>query len=489
MAGSDETPPDLPIRVYDMVAQGTVADGIDVADGRHIDLSVRDLQTLTVTLGMDGLRALCLYLEHLEHVPGHDGRPTLGVPNFSARWLIETSARLESDRGGVPLGKSAATRGQQAVEQSGLLRPLANPTAPGAGARGRTWRAVLGGRLELVPNTVDDDRPTPLRGRPRLSPVPLPVRRGKRQSAQKEDTLPVNQAKRDEPQEPFPGPRGSGPAGSASPLVKAAFVDPGMRGAATTSTSQSVVQQLLSSDTEQGLLRSRLVPALHSDRARTEARLYKVFNDTTVADRATGLLGQLQLPAASTERAQVLTTYLADLLLDRRTAVQDLADLNVSGPPLLDPRQLTERLVVGIVVGLGMKKVAAWGAWLHQATRPSWTPKPNQTIDRFTTTVLSMTTPGYLEQAHEPPPVAVRAGEPVTGRPAAPESAEREPTPPDVLPPHVVAEHLPAAQRRWPLFAREGTRQATDPIWQSRLVRMYLADLRNHSEGESEQTG
>ena len=60
---------------------------------------------------------------------------------------------------------------------------------------------------------------------------------------------------------------------------------------------------------------------------------------------------------------------------------------------------------------------------------------------------------------------------------------------PDVLADDVIAEYLPAARKRWPLFARDGTRQATDPVWQSRLVRMYLADLRRGTDLEGEGTG
>ena len=157
------------IRVYDVMAQGSSGAGLDVATGRHLDLPVAELARLLEMLGADGLQAFCLYLEHLEQVPGVDGELTLGVPHFSARWLLTASMEAAERSGTGPLSKNAATRGHQAVERSGLLHGLANPPATaGQGARGRTWRAVLNPRLVVIHGGRDDldELPQVRRGRP-----------------------------------------------------------------------------------------------------------------------------------------------------------------------------------------------------------------------------------------------------------------------------------------------------------------------------------
>ena len=167
------------IRVYDVMAQGASDTGLEIATGRQIDLPVTELARLLAVLGDDGLQAFCLYLEHLEHVPGVDGSLTLGVPHFSARWLLAASIEAAEVTGLPPLSKNAATRGHQAVERSGLLHALPNPPAvAGQGARGRTFRAVLNPRLVMLRGGRDDvdDLPRVRRGRPRKD-QPAPVSR------------------------------------------------------------------------------------------------------------------------------------------------------------------------------------------------------------------------------------------------------------------------------------------------------------------------
>ena len=151
------------------MAQGSSDAGLEAATGRHLDLPVAELARLLEMLGADGLQAFCLYLEHLEQVPGVDGELTLGVPHFSARWLLTAS-----DRGG-------GAHRQQVAEQerrhprpsgSGAVRAVAcscaNPAAiAGQGARGRTWRAVLNPRLVVIRGGRDDlDELPQVRARP-----------------------------------------------------------------------------------------------------------------------------------------------------------------------------------------------------------------------------------------------------------------------------------------------------------------------------------
>jgi hypothetical protein len=107
------------IRVYDVMAQGSSDGGLQAAIGRHLDLPVAELARLLEMLGADGLQAFCLYLEHLEQVPGVDGELTLGVPHFSARWLLSASVEAAGRTGNGSMSKNAATRGHQAVERSG----------------------------------------------------------------------------------------------------------------------------------------------------------------------------------------------------------------------------------------------------------------------------------------------------------------------------------------------------------------------------------
>ena len=105
------------IRVYDVMAQGSSDAGLQVATGRHLDLPVAELARLLEVLGADGLQAFCLYLEHLEQVPGVDGELTLGVPHFSARWLLTC------------LGRGGGAHRQRVVEQE-----RRHPRPPGSGA-------------------------------------------------------------------------------------------------------------------------------------------------------------------------------------------------------------------------------------------------------------------------------------------------------------------------------------------------------------------
>ena len=372
------------IRVYDVMAQGASDTGLEIATGRQIDLPVNELARLLALLGGDGLQAFCLYLEHLEHVSGVDGSMTLGVPHFSARWLLSASIEAAELTGLAPLSKNAATRGHQAVERSGLLHALPNPPAvPGQGARGRTFRAVLNPRLVIIRGGRDDieDLPRVRRGRPRKDqPSPVSQEFGNREDGAGLPTSGIPKKQSHAPVSHHPRNREAGQADAVPPLASTAF--PESRAAEATS-AVGVVQQLLSSDNSPGLLATSLVPALRHNRAPVIARLRTMFNDVTVSERAADVVAYLGLPGEATRRPDILADLLADTLLGDRDTPADLLRLGVSGAPLLTVTQLRERLVVGLMIGCGLRRVASWGAWLHQATRPEWTPKPGPLLNEL----------------------------------------------------------------------------------------------------------
>lgn len=143
---------------------------------RQLAITLAELIHLTEHLGSDGLHALCLYLAHLQYVTDAAGQPAVGVPHYSATWLRSTSERLSANYGALPMGKTAAARAQQVLSQSGFLTPIPNKThSAQAGARGRTWRALINlDRLGVDNAPSTDPRPARLhqhRGRP---PGPSP---------------------------------------------------------------------------------------------------------------------------------------------------------------------------------------------------------------------------------------------------------------------------------------------------------------------------
>lgn len=469
------------IRVYDIVAQGSTQKGMDAAAGRHLDLPVAELARLLEMLGADGLTAFCLYLEHLEQVPGVDGELTLGVPHFSARWLLAASQEASERTGSQALSKSAATRGHQAVERSGLLRAVANPpVVAGQGARGRTWRAVLNPRLIVLHGGRDD-----------LGDVPA-VRRGR---PSKQAQIPVSRfpSKWDKGAgEPVSGKAGNGGAGQVSrdprilesgmaepvfALVSAA--SPGSSEAATSAVG--VVHQLLSEQGRPGLIATGLVPALGSDRALVVSRLRLLFNERPISERAAGIVTALMLPTEETRRPDVLSELIAATVLGERDAAADLARLGVSGKPTLTAVELQERLVVGWLIGWGLRQVGSWGAWLHQATRPDWSPKPGPLLNQFLELVRSLRSGAEIRPVHAVRPSAVIGALEAPGLQPRLEPA----TDGELLPDDTVRRHFAAARQKWPMFCRDGSAQAADPVWRSRLVRMYLAAEERHTEVET----
>jgi hypothetical protein len=128
--------------------------------------------------------------------------------------------------------------------------------------------------------------------------------------------------------------------------------------------------------------------------------------------------------------------------------------------------------VVGLLIGWGLRRVASWGAWLYQATRPGWAPKPGPLLDRFIQLVRSLepllvdAPPSAEPQPNMPLPVVSAA---------TTQATDRAPEEPELLSEETVHRYFAAAQRKWPMFCRDGSVQAADPVWRSRLVRMYLA--------------
>lgn len=472
------------IRVYDVMAHGSSGAGLNVATGRHLDLPVSELARLLEMLGADGLQAFCLYLEHLEQVPGVDGELTLGVPHFSARWLLTASMEAAERSGTGPLSKNAATRGHQAVERSGLLHGLANPpAAAGQGARGRTWRAVLNPRLVVIHGGRDDldELPQVRRGRPpKGDAVPLSRKSGKRASG-----AGIPQTGEPVIRDSFPLSQGSGNGESengslASGLVRAALPVPGE---ADTTSAVGVVDELLSSTGKPGVLAGVFVPALRADRSTVLSRLRPLLNDVQVGERAADTVAALALPAEETRRPDVLVELIASTLLGERDTPADLAQMGVSGRPVLSVVELQERLVVGLLIGWGLRRVVSWGAWLYQATRPDWEPKPGPLLDRFIQVVR-----GLQSLLNAAPNLAAPAAEPVTARVLAPAVGESTELPGDgveLLPEEMIGRYFADARRKWPMFCRDGSAQAADPAWRSRLVRMYLAAEDRQSELES----
>lgn len=461
------------IRVYDVVAHGSTAAGLEVAAGRHLDLPVSELTRLLDILGADGLHAFCLYLEHLEQVPGVDGNLVLGVPHFSARWLLSASLDAAGRTGTTPMTKNAATRGHQAVERSGLLHALANaPTAAGQGARGRTWRAVLNPRLVVIRGGREDidDLPQIRRGRPRKDqrvPDSRFPRNRDRGTAMPVSGNPGNPESF--PLSPDTGKRELGAPEPASALVEAASP---VSAIPYSTSSVGVVHELLSTDSRPGLLVTAVVPALRRDRAGVLARLRPLFNQAPVGERSRDTVTALALPVEETRRADVLGELIAATLLGERDTTADLRQLGVSGTPTLTVAELRERLVVGLLIGWGLRRVSSWGAWLYQATRPGWSPKPGPLLDSFTHLSRTFTTAPVKAQ----PAAAslIRSQPPAATPPPAPTPDEA------LLPEETVSRFFAAARRKWPMFCRDGSAQASDPVWRSRLVRMYLTAEQQH---------
>lgn len=494
--------PESMIRVFDMMAAGTLIEGLKPVSGRHIDLPVSQLAKLSLELGVDGLRALCLYLTHLSHVPDAEGVPVLGVPEFSARWLESTSTSQTEATGEPRLGRNAAVRGHMAVEQAGFLKALANPGLPGAGARGRTFRAVLNTRLVLVQGGRVTDPTTSgtslRRGRPARQTSPLPRNPGKRES-DIETPIPRKVGNRELGLgSRFPETRGSGTSKASSALARSGLTRDQAGSATSLPRSVGVVENLLSSEDRVGLLARVLIPAAAEDRRRVEARLYPLFNDQLVAERAEPVLRAVGLNGAATSRAGLLTGFLIDILLEQRSAAADLDALGVSGRPVLDTLLLKERLTVGVLVGLG-SNISSWGGWLHRVTRNDWTAKPGPLVTKLAPILAALQLPASSPPVSKPAaadlaapelpspndrPTPAAPGDPADSCAALPDRPPKNPqaNQPDstALDDQVIAKHLDAAREALPFLCRPGTRNDTSEGRQ-RIVRLYL-DLPDHKD-------
>ena len=221
------------------------------------------------------------------------------------------------------------------------------------------------------------------------------------------------------------------------------------------------------------MLANVLVPALCADRTAVLGRLRPLFNDVQVGERAADTVAALALPAEETRRPDVLVELIAATLLGERDTPADLAQMGVSGRPVLSVVELQERLVVGLLIGWGLRRVGSWGAWLYQATRPDWAPKPGQLLDRFVQ--RRSRAAAAPDRGVEPGRDGGRARTGSVSAPAVGESAEPAGDGVDLLPEEMIGRYFAEARRKWPLFCRDGSAQAADPVWRSRLVRMYLA--------------
>lgn len=261
-----------------------------------------------------------------------------------------------------------------------------------------------------------------------------------------------------------------------SDLVRAALPAAGEPGS---TSAVGVVNELLSTAGKPGMLACRLVPALRADRSTVLGRLRPLFNEVPVGERASDTVAALALPAEETRRPDVLVELIAATLLGERDTPADLAQMGVSGRPVLSVVELQERLVVGLLIGWGLRRVVSWGAWLYQATRPDWAPKPGPLLDRFLQVVRGLQP---LQTVAPSRPEPVPAGLLV---PAVEESTEPTADGVELLPEEMIGRYFADARRKWPLFCRDGSAQAADPVWRSRLVRMYLTAEDRQSELES----
>ena len=220
------------------------------------------------------------------------------------------------------------------------------------------------------------------------------------------------------------------------------------------------------------------MPALLTDRADAVRQLRPLFNEQPVGERSLDTVTVLSLPVEETRRPDVLTDLIAATLLGERDTVADLRQLGVSGKPVLSEADLRERLVVGLLIGWGLRRVSSWGAWLYQATRPEWTPKPGPLLDSFTRLARGLkTAPAGAGPARRPR----MAPAPAVAAPAMVPPPLGE----ELLSEETVARHFAAARQKWPMFCRDGSVQAADPVWRSRLVRMYLAAEERQSQFET----
>jgi hypothetical protein len=177
----------------------------------------------------------------------------------------------------------------------------------------------------------------------------------------------------------------------------------------------------------------------------------------SVGERSGDVVSMLGLPGEQIRRPEVLTDLIAETLLGERDTASDLAVLGVAGSPVLCETELRERLVVGLLIGWGLRRVSSWGAWLYQATRPDWLPKPGPLLDRF------------LQQVRALDPLAVAARLPEATLPLAPtpvvvssavvaESGDAEL---DLLAEEIILRYFAAARRKWPMFAVRDRRRPT----------------------------
>jgi len=186
--------------------------------------------------------------------------------------------------------------------------------------------------------------------------------------------------------------------------------------------------------------------------------VYPVFNDAALDARSQTLITELGLDTSPTARARVLTDLLADVCAGVTPAQAVLDALRVKARRDELPAAIVrERVVAGIVAGLGVPKVSAWGGWLYAVLAADWVPRQNATLSAFTA-ALSRTS---LSQAGVP-------AAPADAIVVDPDQTGDEP----VLPPEVVAEHLGAALAMFPHFAVRATRA---DFWARAVVALYLA--------------
>ena len=445
------------IRIFDMVAYGDRDGALAAGEGRHIEWSTGEYLRVNRVLKYEGMEAFHVYVQAMHHEMGPDGRPMLVIDDFSARWLQEHSE----------LGKNQAYEAQRRLKAVGLFTAVVS--RPGEGARGKQ-RAVLNPRLVLIPGGAKD---APA-GLARRSSVPGSRKAGTR-----------------EPGAEFPGFHDPGtrepgaisrvpgnwePGNSDGPQAPETAALPvsgsDLSTGRTSSGSNRVIENLLSTDIATGELHRSLLPLLRRDPEHVAERLLTVFNQAWIADRAASLVTPLRLTPLATERGAALTDYLLGVLLGDVDPTIEFVRLGVQGTPpkSLTVEQLRERLVIGIVVGLGVKDgIKQWGGWMRTALRVSWVPQPNKVLNLFAAELV------YLEEGRQRQLDRLAAAE------LAPTHADSAEHPDAGVPAAVgvqlttelIEQHFEAARSEMTKLPASW-RSGEDPATKARLVRAYL---------------
>jgi len=456
------------IRVLDSVAAASGDERLQPAGERVVEFTLTELARLVGALGGDGMTALVAYLQVLRRETAADGHQILVVEQFSAGWLQERAG----------LSRTRALNAQRSLVASGLLDPMVS--APGVGARGHQ-RGLLNSALVAVPGCAPGDDAGLRRNRsggppgastragvggrarplwPAASQVSAEVRDFQTSEipAGVHDSRTSGSVTSAPESHPPASPHFGQPDGT-NPQVSAGVQDFQTSGTGATTRKGLGVHSLLSTpDGSAGLLTSTWAPLLAADPRRGREVVYPVFNDAALGARAETLVTELGLDTRATARARALTDLLADVCAGVTPAQAVLDALMVKAHrDGLPPAIVRERVVAGIVAGLGVPKVSAWGGWLYAVLAADWVPRQNATLSAFTAALSRAS-------LSRPAGAMIPAADPA----ADPDPAGDGP----VLPPEIVAEHLEAALAMFPHFAARAERA---DFWARAVVALYLA--------------